>query len=134
MYKKTCSKCGTEYEGAQFYRNKNATDGLTSHCRHCAKQYRATNAERAGDSTWKWREENRARYNAQQRVGNRMRKLRQDLVQSELVEAQAASDEAAGREPHWPDSYVPSRVLRNEMRQVRRDYETEYAPLKSTIV
>jgi len=43
---KKCSKCGIEKDESEFDKHKHHTDGLSSHCKQCRKEYRVKNEEK----------------------------------------------------------------------------------------
>ena len=46
METKICSKCGRELPISEFYKNKQAKDGLQCHCRSCQKETNRVNQEK----------------------------------------------------------------------------------------
>ena len=56
---KECLKCGNNSLKSIFRKNKNMSDGLTPHCKPCAKVYRRKIYEKNYDSEKKYRLENK---------------------------------------------------------------------------
>jgi len=92
---KRCPKCQETKPAAMFYRNQSQSDGLSSYCRPCAKQYNSRRfmdpetleKRRAWMRAWckkprqreraqKWKDEHREHVRAQERKYRRERAMR----------------------------------------------------------
>ena len=56
---KKCAKCQVEKELVEFYSNPNSKDGKHSWCKHCLKEYRIANKDKARKAHKKWAEANK---------------------------------------------------------------------------
>lgn len=59
LFDKTCNKCGCTKKSTEFYRDAGIADGHSTICKECKTEV-----------SLKWRENNRAQYNATQRAYN----------------------------------------------------------------
>lgn len=49
---KTCAKCGEQKPSSEFYKNKQISDGLHSHCKACNREYSQEYRERTRDAVF----------------------------------------------------------------------------------
>lgn len=68
---KSCSKCGSEKEATEFYRDRSKRDGLDSQCKECQAAYSAKryerNSEKMKAAAARWYRENSGRVAAYQK-------------------------------------------------------------------
>ena len=55
---KHCNTCATTKDISEFNKNKQKTDGRSTNCKLCVKQYRKDNAEKIAARTRKWKQDN----------------------------------------------------------------------------
>ena len=120
--KKICSKCGTEKDATEFYKERRHSDGLQNWCKSCRAEYNrkyyGANSEKMRERNHKWKKANPEKVRAKDRewkkanpekVREGVRKWRENNLEKVRAMYRASFAEARSE---LADSYVNQKLKR----------------------